>query len=133
VVEDYITVGWNQHPWLPFSDAPVNLANHLPNWLVQGVFQVTTMVFILGVTVYIFLRHQRTPLEIVSPAWDRLLLNYAVLPWRHTCQNCARRARFRCDRCGGTFCSDHAKSVSGLRVVCGACASAQSEASSRPS
>jgi formylmethanofuran dehydrogenase subunit E len=68
-------------------------------------------------------RHQRTPLEILSTALDRLLLNYAVLPWRHTCQRCARRARFRCERCGETFCPSHAKAVSGLRVVCKACVS----------
>lgn len=121
VVEDYITVGWNQHPWLPFSDAPVNLSNLLPNWLVQGVFQITTMVFVFSVTVYIYLRHQRSPLEILSPSLDRLLLNYAVLPWGHTCRSCARRAHFRCNTCGGTFCPAHAKTTSGLGVVCEAC------------
>ncbi len=121
IMEDYITVGWNQHPWLPFSNAPVNLANHLPNWLVQGVFQTVTMVFILAVTVYIYRRYQRTPLEIASPALDRLLLNYAVLPWRHTCEDCPRRARFRCDQCGRAFCPDHARPGAALAVRCASC------------
>ena len=121
LVEDYITVGWNQHLWLPFSSSPVNLADHLPNWLVQGVFQAVTMVFILAVTVYIYRRHGRTPIEILSPALDRLLLNYVVLPWRHTCRACPRRARFRCDQCRRDFCPDHARPMASLAVRCTTC------------
>jgi len=85
VVEDFVTVGWDQFPWQPFNASAVNLAHALPNWLVQGAFQVTAMVFILSMTVWIYLRHRRTPLEIISPALDRLIVNYAVLPWRNRC------------------------------------------------
>ncbi len=122
VVEDYLTTSWNQHPWEPFSEATVNLSHHLPGWMVQGVFQATAMVFILGVTVWIYLRHGRTPLEILSPALDRLLVNYAVLPFRHACADCARRAHFRCEACGRALCSAHGKVNSSLRVCCSQCA-----------
>lgn len=122
MVEDYLTVGWNMHPWLPLSAAPVNLSAHLPNWMVQGVFQGVAMVFILCVTVWIYLRHQRTPLEIISPALDRVLVNYAILPWRHHCPECSRRATFRCDQCQRTFCSNHAKVKPRLVVRCQSCA-----------
>ena len=121
MVEDYFTVGWNQHPWQPFSAAAVNLADHLPNWLVQGVFQGAAMALVLAATVWIYLRNQRTPLEILSPALDRLLVNYAVLPWRRRCTGCARRARFRCERCGRACCPQHAQVGAGLRVTCEAC------------
>ncbi len=110
------------HPWQPLSAAAVNLSSHLPNWLVQGVFQVAAMVFILGVTVWIYLRHGRTPLEIISPRLDRLVLNYAVLPWRQACAECSRRAHFRCEGCAKAFCSGHAKAGSGLVARCEACA-----------
>ncbi len=123
VVEDYVTVGWNQYPWQPFAAGSVNLADHLPNWLVQGVFQAAAMVFILGMTVWIYLRHGRTPLEIISPALDRLLVNYAVLPWRNRCAYCGQRAHFRCDRCGQTSCAAHGKVGRGLAVRCSACSS----------
>ncbi len=122
VVEDYITVGWDQLPLEPFSAAAVNLSHQLPNWLVQGVFQVAAMVFILGMTAWIYLRRQRTPLEIISPALDRLLVNYAVLPWRRRCARCGRRAHFRCEHCGQDFCAEHSHVSRNLKVRCGDCA-----------
>ena len=121
IVEDYLTVGWNQYPWQPFAHTTVNLSTHLPNWMVQGVFQSVAMVFILGMTVRIYLRHRRTPLEIISPALDRLLVNYAVVPWHNRCATCAHRAHFRCVRCGKTFCGAHGKVARSLEVYCADC------------
>jgi len=123
LLEDYLTVGWDQFLWQPFSASAVNLSHHLPNWLVQGVFQITAMVFILGMTVWIYLRHHRTPLEILSPAFDRLLVNYAVLPWRNRCVACGHRAHFRCERCGQSACATHSNVSRRLVVRCAACAS----------
>ena len=123
IVEDYLTIGWNQYPWRPFASTVVNLSTRLPNWLVQGVFQIVAMVFILAMTVWIYLRHRRTPLEIISPAFDRLVVNYAVLPWRNPCASCAHRAHFRCDRCGRALCATHAKVSRTLNVRCADCSS----------
>jgi inner membrane protein len=123
VVEDYLTVGWKQFPWQPFASSPVNLADHLPAWMVQGVLQGAAMVFILGTTVWIYWRHGRTPLEILSPALDRLLINYAVLPWRNRCKRCGGRAHFRCDRCGGACCAAHSAVGPGMKVACSDCGS----------
>jgi len=123
VVEDYITVGWNQHPWQPFSATTVNLADRFPNWVVQGAFQYTAMAFIVGMTVWIYLRHKRTPLEIISPALDRLIINYAVLPWRNMCAKCKNRAHFHCSVCGNNFCSSHSQVSSRLDIRCSACKS----------
>jgi len=123
LLEDYLTVAWNQFPFEPFAASTVNLAHHLPPWLVQGVFQGVAMLFILGMTVWIYLRHQRTPLEILSPALDRLLVNYAVLPWRHRCPRCDQRAHFRCDHCGQTLCATHAEITRSLQAYCAHCLS----------
>lgn len=127
LLEDYLTVGWDQFLWQPFNASAVNLSHHLPNWLVQGVFQVTAMVFILGMTVWIYLRHHRTPLEILSPALDCLVVNYAVLPWRNRCAVCGRRAHFRCDHCGRSFCATHSKASRRLEVRCAACSNQEAE------
>jgi len=123
VVEDFVTVGWDQLPWQPFNASVVNLSHTLPNWMVQGVFQVTAMVFILGMTVWIYVRHHRTPLEIISPALDRLIVNYAVLPWRNRCSACGHRAHFHCDRCGRAFCASHSKVGRRFEIQCSECGS----------
>ena len=76
---------------------------------------------LLAVTVWIYLRHRRTPLEILSPALDRMVVDYAVLPWRNRCASCDRRAHFRCDGCAKTLCRSHAKARH-LKVRCAHCA-----------
>ncbi len=122
VVEDYFTVPWDMLPWRPFSASVVNLDHYVAAWTVQYVCQTAAMAFIVAVTVWIYLRHGRTPLEIISPAFDRLIVGYAVLPWRHRCAQCERRAHFRCAVCEKTFCAQHAKVTKRCDVDCGKCA-----------
>ena len=61
------------------------------------------------------------PIDIISPTLDRLILNYAVLPWNNRCAKCGRRAHFRCDQCGQAFCAEHSKVGHNLQVRCAAC------------
>ena len=121
IVEDYFTTAWDMRPWAPFSATIVNLGSHLPAWMVQGLFQSIAILFILGMTVWIYLRHHRTPLEIISPAFDHLIIDYAVLPWRNRCADCTHRAHFRCARCGRPLCAKHGKVRGGFRVECKKC------------
>ena len=127
MVEDYVTVGWNQYPWRPFSSSPVNLADHLPGWLVQGVFQAAAMLFVMGTTVWIYRRHRRSPLEVISPSLDRLLVNYAVLPFTARCALCQARARYRCDLCFRTLCTGHGRVAANLTIRCLSCAAPMGE------
>ncbi|PYV17803.1 MAG: hypothetical protein DMG21_07165 [Acidobacteria bacterium] len=122
VVEDYFTVPWDMQPWRPFANTVVNFGQHVPGWVVQYVFQSVAMVGIVGVTAWIYSRHKRTPLEIISPALERLILNYAVLPWKHRCSSCAAKAHFRCDNCGRPFCAKHVRANRRCQVRCAECA-----------
>ncbi len=122
MVEDYFTVAWPMRPWEPFSASVTNLATHVPSWMVQGIFQLAAILFILGMTVWIYRRHHRTPLEIISPAFDRLIVGYAVLPWQNRCADCNHRAHFRCDRCDRAICANHGKITRGFNVQCKNCA-----------
>jgi len=122
MVEDYFTVAWPMRPWEPFSAMVTNLATHVPTWMVQGVFQFAAILFILAMTVWIYRRHHRTPLEIISPAFDRLIIGYAVLPWQNRCAECNHRAHFRCDGCGRMVCANHGKIKRGFKVQCRICA-----------
>lgn len=124
IPEDYITVPWNMKPWAPFSAEIVNLNRYLPSALIMYGFQTAVMVGILAVTVWIYHRHRRTPLEIISPAFDRLIINYAVLPWKNRCARCDNRAHLRCGNCGKTVCVEHGKIGKGLEVYCADCSAA---------
>jgi membrane-bound metal-dependent hydrolase YbcI (DUF457 family) len=122
VVEDYFTVPWNMQPWRPFASTVVNLGQHVPGWVVQYVFQSVAMAGIVAITVWIYLRYQRTPIEIISPALDRLILNYAVLPLKNRCASCTAKAHFRCGRCARTFCAKHITVNRGCEAHCPECA-----------
>jgi hypothetical protein len=76
------------------------------------------MVFVLGTTVWIYRRAGRTPLEIISPALDRLMVNYAVLPWKNRCAKCTNRAHFRCDDSSEARCAQHVRVGRDLKVHC---------------
>jgi hypothetical protein len=121
MVEDYFTVAWPMRPWEPFSASVTNLATHVPSWMVQGIFQLAAILFILGMTVWIYRRHHRTPLEIISPAFDRLIVGYAVLPFQNRCADCNHRAHFRCDQCGRAVCANHGKITRDFKVQCRNC------------
>lgn len=121
VVEDYFTVSWDLFPWEPFNAMVVNLSTHFQSWVVQGLFQTIAIVFVLSMTIWIYIRYHRTPLEIISPAFDRLLMDYAVLPFRNRCADCNKRAHFRCDRCRRAICANHGFVGKGFKVVCKTC------------
>lgn len=122
VVEDYFTVPWDMRPWRPFANTVVNLSQHVPGWVVQYVFQSVAMAGIVAMTVWIYLRYRRTPIEIISPALDRLILNYAVLPLGNRCTICAAKAHFRCEACGRPFCAQHSRVNRDCKVQCLICA-----------
>ena len=131
IVEDYFTVPWDMLPWRPFGNLAVNLDHHLQAWIVQYVFQSVAMVGVFAITVWIYTRYRRTPIEIVSPALDRLILNYAVLPWKNGCASCSARAHFTCDACGRVFCARHSKVDGHCGVRCQECPSSLASASRR--
>lgn len=121
VVEDYFTVSWDLFPWQPFNAMVVNLSVHFQSWVVQGLFQTIAIVFILSMTIWIYIGYHRTPLEIISPAFDHLIMDYVVLAFRNRCADCNHRAHFRCDRCRRTICANHGTVSKGFTVVCKTC------------
>jgi inner membrane protein len=127
ILVDYVTAPWEMAPFWPVSPMLVNLGSRLPGWVVQYVFQVAGMAAILACTVWLYLKYGRTPLEVISPRLDRLVIGYLVLPWKNRCGYCSSRAHFRCERCGQTVCGRHWQ-PHGLVGTCPACASDTSQA-----
>jgi hypothetical protein len=99
---------------------------------IEKVIQrVAGMAAVTACTVWLYLRHGRTPLEIISPRLDRLLTDYLALPWRHRCRDCFSRAHFRCERCGALLCGAHWR-PGGLAGACTACVQQAAAAASGP-
>ena len=118
---DYLTAPWEMAPFRPLSGMLVNVGRHLPKWLVQYVFQFTALSGMFACTVWIYFCYGRTPLEIISPRLDRLVLGYVALPWKHRCRECGARAHFRCEECEASCCGRHWR-ARGLGGRCESCA-----------
>jgi hypothetical protein len=118
---DFLGCHWDLYFLRPFSSAAVNLSNYLPEWLVMYVFQGAGTVIMFGFVVRVFLKKERSFLEIFTPKGDRFIMNFVTLPWRHRCGECGRRAFYQCGECGGYFCSLHRKVISGWQPLCQVC------------
>ena len=63
---------------------------------------------------------RRTPLEIISPALDRRVVNL-LPPKRMACHICGRPSSERCDVCGEPVCMRHGRINRHLGVTCAKC------------
>ncbi len=121
---DYVTAPWAMAPFWPLSKVYVNLGSRLPEWVLQYAFQFAGMILITACTAWLYLRYRRTPLEVISPRLDALIMNYVALPWREHCAECSARAHFRCARCAKPVCARHWRPRA-LSGTCAACAAQQ--------
>jgi len=120
-VLDYVGCHWDLYLLRPFSPAAINLTNILPEWLIIYVFQGAGTVLMFVLMVLVFLKKDRSFFEVFTPKGDRFIMNFVTLPWRRRCAECGRRAFYRCEECGGYFCSLHRKVTRGWRPLCKAC------------
>jgi hypothetical protein len=61
-----------------------------------------------------------TPLEVLSPALDRLLLS-PLRPRPLACSVCGQRCGNRCEACGAALCLHHSRITGSLRITCASC------------
>ncbi|GEM_PF-2053613 len=94
----------------------------LPAWnfALVKVLQLTLMVFLLGCTVYFYMKYRRTFLELISWRLDRFLTDFAILPFRYRCDfpDCRNRAHYECEDTGSVRCIKHCTINRNLSVSC---------------
>jgi hypothetical protein len=86
-------------------DAPINY------WL---VYLSPVVVVILAVL------FKRTPVDIVSPALDRMIIAF-FREKRLGCGSCSRKCNQLCDNCGTATCIRHANITRRFRLLCPIC------------
>jgi hypothetical protein len=64
--------------------------------------------------------YKRTPVEIISPATDQVIVNlFRAKPL--ACGTCGRSANERCSRCDLPVCQRHGRLTWRFRIICAAC------------
>ncbi len=121
LVGDFFGSGprWPLWPFLPFSDISVLCACQwdLVSW--QNTL-ITIVAMVL--TLWLALRHGRTPLEFVHAGLERIVVDTLRLR-RHPapCARCPRRSSLRCHGCARFLCEAHVASWRRFHVLCGEC------------
>jgi membrane-bound metal-dependent hydrolase YbcI (DUF457 family) len=124
VALDLIGTGWwGMYPLWPFrtSGTPISeilISNYIAEDTMKWIIQPALIVLFTAATVWIYVRHKRTPLEAISPRVDSLIMNFVTMPWKQRCGVCGRVALYRCDRCGEPLCPHHRAVNWHLEVRC---------------
>jgi hypothetical protein len=80
-----------------------------------AILGIATLALIL-----ILIEKRRTPMELFTKRWDRIMSEFLILPLMERCYICNRRAFFRCESCQRTVCRSHVAGDS-KRIACGNC------------
>jgi hypothetical protein len=111
--------GWLLHLFWPLSGRgylfpnAVDLAHPVNLWLVYAA---------LAGIVALAVAYKRTPLELLWPGLDRLVMS-ALSPRRLECATCGGMANQTCASCGQAVCWRHAAVRKQWRIECSQCAS----------
>lgn len=93
-----------------------------PTWNLGLTFilQPLVMIFLIYVTVKIYIKHKRTFFELISPKFDKFITDFAVLPFRSKCDfpGCKNRARYECTDTKSLRCIEHCKINRDLTISC---------------
>lgn len=126
VLDLFATGWWGMYPFWPwglkllwpFKGAEILMTDYLPENVMKWLIQPVLIAVFVGAMVWIYIRHRRTPLEVISPNVDSLLMNFVTLPWRERCGECGGLAFYRCSQCGRPLCPTHRTITRRLDVQC---------------
>ena len=109
--------GWRQYLLWPIShegyvfSGAVGLEAPINYWL---VYASPAVIVILAA----FFR--RTPIDIFSPALDRLIVSFFEAK-KLSCAACGRACNQICAECGGSVCARHTRIQRSFRLICANC------------
>ena len=119
--------GWYLAPFWPLSQWDFLL----PGWVGLEAPLNTALVYLslLAIPVLAYF-YRRTPVEIVSPKFDRILVS--LFEKKHLdCGFCQRKANQHCSICSRPVCVRHGRLGSKLRILCPQCVAPSTPATSR--
>lgn len=118
LVTDAGLSGWPIYLFWPLSGSAWSLPH-----AVGLSHPINIQIIYAGYAVILFLAclTRRTPIELVSPRLDRLVVA-AFRRSTGTCHECGAAGRVACEACGVLLCFRHARIRRRLRVGCPACA-----------
>lgn len=122
----FVTGWWGFYPFWPTSDFMILMSLYIPEWFMKYPLQISIFLLLVGLTIWIYRRTGRTPIEILSPQLDRFVMTFVTTPFRSVCGECEARAFYRCLECGKPVCGRHASFGRRFSTRCPECNSSES-------
>lgn len=117
---DIIGTNWGVPVFAPFLATSFSISPYLTGEAIYGIVNPIFLILGLFVAGLILVRRKRTPLEFFSQKWDRVMVDFLILPFSRKCYICTRRAYFTCESCQRTACMSHTTRL-GNRMLCEGC------------
>jgi len=117
----FVTGWWAFYPFWPVGDTTILMSLYIPQRIMMYHLQISLGIVLFAACAVVYLRKGRTPLEVLSPSFDELILTFITLPFTERCSQCANRAFYRCVDCGRGVCGRHSRFAGGFSKICQEC------------
>lgn len=105
---DLVATGWwGLRPFWPLSNYEILMSRYIPENVMKYYVQISLLVLLIGAVVILYRQLRRTPLEVISPALDKLVTTFLIIPFKHHCCYCRNRAFYQDADDGSPLCGRH--------------------------
>jgi membrane-bound metal-dependent hydrolase YbcI (DUF457 family) len=121
----FVTGWWELRPLFPLHGGNITMSHVLTQlvpldweWVMKYPVQIGLLAVLTAGTIVVYLKYRRTPLEVISPRLDKLVMNFLLLPWHVRCSHCGKPAFYRCSLCSAALCPHHRSITLRLHIHC---------------
>jgi len=109
---------WVVPMFAPFVPTAFSISPFVSTDVIEGIIYPAVLILSLVGAIAVLVLRKRTPMEFLSERYDRMMVNFLILPFTAKCHICGKRAFFRCEVCNGASCIAHtAKKSRGIACV----------------
>jgi membrane-bound metal-dependent hydrolase YbcI (DUF457 family) len=104
-----VTGWWDFRPLWPISDAAILMSNYIPEDVMKYWIQLSLIVILFSIVIWRYRKTHRTPLEVITPGFDRFVTTFITYPFHHKCNECNARAFYRHPETSEPVCGKHVR------------------------
>jgi len=118
ILDLFVTGWWLLMPFWPLSKWGILMSRWIPERIMKYHIQLGLFAVLLIPTIYLIIKHKRTPVEILGKAIDGFVYRFVTLPFTKRCAFCTSRAFYMCEECGAPLCGRHRRFKGLFKTIC---------------
>lgn len=110
VLDILVTGWWALYPLWPIDkNYTILMSFYIPENIMKYHIQMGLLAVLVIIMLLIYRKSRRTPLEIISPQFEKFMINFVTTPFNHKCAVCGSRAFYICENTKQPLCGRHVK------------------------